>query len=579
MSAGKADCQTHRKLPVGVVFTLVPPPAIEKVVRAALAFRAKATPPVRQKMDAAIRKSVKLDGFRDASHAPANKLVASVCAEIDHDNDRLGAAVLHMWQESQAKLRHLVNDHLSAADIAVESDAYCESLDVAWTPDEWRGLRNELAAKHDIDSADVALMLCLVAGRLPDVLDDVIEPLESLRFRRWLEELERLPNDAPDWHDAHSFADLVAELADEKLEELITGHVGSLEEGINEVKEKYKDELRYLDIDMSSWFEDAAARLATIPDAEDIVGDLKAQLKAYRPIRPQALQREEEKRRLEIREKSERAILELVDAWRQLMSQPQDSLPEVADKRGQYVAEPSPSDQHTVPKQDFDAMKNRLDELEAEHESLKAENARLDTAKAGMQLEKAQLGDQLGELKNELKSSRETEQYWRQAFVEKKRGGTNAKTGERASFAHVGDVIVHAQQAFADELLFALNGKSRKNHPFQKPDEVFDALAWLATEYHRLRPNPGPSPDFDRLLKEACPGWSYKPNQTETTMGMYPDWYKTSAGGKTYDLPNHIGKGNSHDPKNTIRIAFAWDAEANQVVVGFIGLHQRNRHS
>ena len=94
-----------------------------------------------------------------------------------------------------------------------------------------------------------------------------------------------------------------------------------------------------------------------------------------------------------------------------------------------------------------------------------------------------------------------------------------------------------------------------------------------------LRPNPGPSLDFDRMIKEACPGWSYKPNQTETTMGMYREWYQTSRAGKLYDLANHIGKGNGRDPKNTIRIAFAWDEEDNRVVVGYIGRHQRNSQS
>ena len=108
---------------------------------------------------------------------------------------------------------------------------------------------------------------------------------------------------------------------------------------------------------------------------------------------------------------------------------------------------------------------------------------------------------------------------------------------------------------------------------------MFDALAWLATQYHRLRTNPGASPDFDKLVKEACPGWSYRPDQAEVTKDQFAQWYTTTVDGKTYELYSHVGKGNSFDPQNTIRIAFAWDDELRKVIVGYIGLHQRTRRS
>ena len=143
----------------------------------------------------------------------------------------------------------------------------------------------------------------------------------------------------------------------------------------------------------------------------------------------------------------------------------------------------------------------------------------------------------------------------------------------------VRDAIARAEKLFPDRLAIALNSKSEKRNLFQKPQEVFDALAWLATDYHHRRANPGGSPDFDKLLKEACPGWSYKASQTEITREQFEQWYTTTWEGKTYDLSPHLGKGTSHDPQNSIRIAFAWDDERRRVVVGYIGLHQRNRKS
>ena len=574
--AADEPAKTRRgALSVGAAFTFLQPEAAKAVVTRALAFRAEASVPVRQAFDAAIRKSVKLKGFRDASRANAKQLEASVIDEIDDFNDRIAAATLRTWHESQPELRQLVGEYLRAADVTIDPDPKLERLRIGWTANEWRDLRSGLLTAHEhLDEDDAILMLVLASGTVPNPEDQPL-PLESLRFQRWLEELERLPNDAPDWRDAHLFADMVAELAEKKVEELIDGHVSSLAEGIKEVRGKYKEELRYLGVDMDTWFEDAKERLATIPDAEIIVADLKSQLKAYQPIRPQAPLREEEKRRSEAREKCERAVLALVKSWQELMSQPLA----VADEHEQYVTEPNAEVESPVASKELDALQERLEKVEGEYDNLKAENARLNGTNTSMQLEKEELGEQIRDLKKALKGSKETEQHWRRAFVNRKRGSGTANVTERVSFASVGDVIAQAEHAFADELLFALNGKSHKHFSFQKPDEVFDALAWLATEYHRLRPDPGPSPDFDRLLKEACPGWSYKPNQTDTTMGMYPEWYKTSVGSKTYDLPHHIGKGNSFDPKNTIRIAFAWDGDRNQVVVGFIGLHQRNRHS
>ena len=571
-AAGSSRCE---RIPIGMVFKLCETPFVEKVIRTALAFRSEA-PQMRQMLDQAIRKSVKLNGYRDASRANEKQLEASMLDEIERLNPRLAAAVLRTWSESQAELRALVSGYLHDADVAVEASAEHEWMQDTWTSDEWQKLRAGLLAKHEcLDEDEADLMLCLVAKRVPMGSGGRAEQLVSLRFEHWLDELERLPNDALEWGDARLFAHRVAELAQAKDEERINSYTSSLKKCIDDVRKKYKEELQYLGIDMSAWFEQAVPRLATMPEAERIVADLKPQLRAYRPIRPQASLREEEKRRAEVREQCERDILETANAWRQLMSRPL----EVADKHEEYIADPNPLAEDASLRQELDDLQARCDKLETENEALQKANARLDAAKANLQLEEAQLSEQIATLKKDLKSSQETGQYWRKAVVNGRRGSAPASIGERVACANVSEAIAQAQQAFADELLFALNSKSDKNQHFQKPDEVFDALAWLATEYRRLRPNPGPLSDFDHLLKQACPGWSYKPNQTDTTMGMYPDWYKASAQGKTYDLANHIGKGTSHDPKNTIRIAFAWDGDRSQVVVGYIGLHQRNRHS
>ena len=84
---------------------------------------------------------------------------------------------------------------------------------------------------------------------------------------------------------------------------------------------------------------------------------------------------------------------------------------------------------------------------------------------------------------------------------------------------------------------------------------------------------------YDDRIGEACSGWTCTTSQREESIAKYREWYETLADGKTWYLGAHIGKGTSRDPRHTIRIGFARDEEGHRVIMGFIGLHQRNRQS
>lgn len=220
--------------------------------------------------------------------------------------------------------------------------------------------------------------------------------------------------------------------------------------------------------------------------------------------------------------------------------------------------------------------------LEAEVSRLGEDNRRLAQDNEGLRFDKDLLAEENDKLRTDLARSGESEEYWRSAYVAVSAGQSRAAMGLSASGDPdtVNEALDLAQSMFPNELAIALNSKSSKNSPFRKPDETLAALSWLATEYRRRRTTPSESrPDFNKLLKESCPGWFYKPGQTEVTAEQFIEWYTTSVDGKTHRLYHHIGKGNSHDPQNTIRIAFSWDDESQRVIVGFLGLHQRNRRS
>ena len=566
-----------------VLFVLFEDDFVDKVVKRACGFRTKASPDTREAFKTTLRNGVKVKGFRDPSKAPTTKLAPEIAYEIGH-NAKLASSVLQVWSEAQKPMRALVAEHLGADDIPIQNRV--RRLREAWSMEEWRRRRDALCEPHsEFGKDDVGLMLCVASGIIPAPDEDEGEfQFESLRYQRWLDELYKLPIEAPEWFEAKKFSNAVSKLGDLKVDRHIHDGLTQLREEIDGLGAKYKEEMRYLGIDTSSWFEAASNRIPALRDAQLVVLGLRDQLKAYRPVHPLAPSRDEEQRRAVEREEYERLILKCAEEWKALMARHAESpVEEVAEERATYQADGADEESDDAKElaavgEELAALKTRHETLEADYDALGKEHEQAKEAKAGMQLEKTQLNDQVAELKGLLMQSQQTEEHWRQAYVDAA-GRAAVEEDAPVVFSNADEAIVHAERVFADELAFALNGKSAKTQPFQKPEELFKALAWLATEYHRLRPNPGPSPDFDRMIREACPGWTYKPNQTETTMGMYTEWYQTTWRGKRFELTHHVGKGNGRDPKNTIRIAFNWDDEHNRVVVGYIGLHQRNRQS
>ncbi len=150
---------------------------------------------------------------------------------------------------------------------------------------------------------------------------------------------------------------------------------------------------------------------------------------------------------------------------------------------------------------------------------------------------------------------------------------------EAAEVASVEDAVRLAQASFAHRLVIAANSESNvEESQFKWPDKVLSALEWLATTYYDSRSGQLTVTDLDASCREHCDMW-YKATQGETTMTAYPNSYTTVVDGEQIWLEEHIGKGNSFDPRRTIRIAFNWDKTRQQVIVGYIGRHQRTRAS
>lgn len=549
----------NKRLPFGIAFRIMPEDFAVEVVRTALEHRPRATKSARDRLNRRLRR-LKVPGFRDGSRAtPAQMENPALNAILDGD-DRLAGAVLRCWEQANAPLRKAVAAQLDEADIELRAETSPHGFVGDWPDSEWASQRASVLDAHSELSRDaVGLMLMVLTGRCPVPDDEDLPDIVSSRFLCWLDELDALPVTAPEWGDAQEFARAVVMMSDDKGVELLLAVFQRRKAAVQELVDGYADELAYLDVDVSAWSE---------PDGRDplsvalLAEELGEALAAYRPVRQQASSRADETKRAAQRTRLEDTILQIVARWETL---PKDTMPDPDEEP--EVDDADLADENERLKKELAETRTELERLEVAHRKLREEHRRASDDNDGLRQSREQTGSEIALLRAEVARYRDAEAHWRLAYV----AACKARSieGDAApEVTNVRDAVALAERAFPDELLVTLNGKSDLGIPFAKPAEVFDALAWLATCYHRQ----GASP-----IGESCPGWFYKPDQTDSTMGRYREWYETSVGGRTIKISNHIGRGASFDPKSTIRIGFAWDDEHDRAVVGYVGRHQRTR--
>ncbi len=541
-----------------------------RVVKRALKHRSESKA-LRRQRGAALRR-LRVDGYRDASRAPRPKLLQPVLEGIEYHDRDLARAVLNHWVDSHGKLRDQAAEHLARRGMPVPQPPDAR-FDGFWTREQWRSERKALATAVEgtVDPDSAGLMLCLLARRFP-----APPPLVSPLFRDWLDTLEDLPPNASEWEEADSFIKWMEDLRHAKERELLDFCREQVAGLCRSLRERFGEELGYLDIDPDPWPALIEDRPALIDSALPLVIFLEVILEEYGPIRPQAASRAEEIERSVKRAACEDAILEAVEAWRERVAEPDPPEEETSGKEAEAgEARPASGAADHADAETEPASSASVDEDDAARRQIKAlreDRERLEADNRTLREEKAREGDEAGRLREEVARSRRMEEHWRRAYVEERR---QARThdGEPVRpepVASVREAIAQAREMFPDRLLIKLNSRSNEDTPFVHPAEVLDALAWLATAYRN-----GPT---DRI-GETCPGWFYKSNQSAATMGRFPDWYRTRVNGTAWKLAAHLGKGTSHDPHHTIRIAFAWDEPNERVIVGYVGLHQRNRAS
>ena len=588
------------------------------VVERALNWRKNASPEAQKTLRSAINNcNFSVQGFRSTSayNAPPGLLLNQVVERMPNSND-LSGAILRIWVESQDVLHSSVVEYRKKADLPIQEYVSGREFPGSWDFDEWDHETNDFVKGNGQPSEDdAALMLCCVSGNMPlpppDDLDDgTVLPEDSI-FAHWVGYLKQLSPYAVDWQETEDFISEVREISQAKEREIAEALTAALVKRLAYIEENFLDDLKYLEADINAWSELDTSKLADVSATLDIVDQLGDSLLAYCRIRLQAPTRSEEDVRLAKRSELEPQILSLIEQVNRHLSgdwnPDDDTSPPDGEAIGQSNGESPEGDNDAATVSPGHAPEARADgavsanpgdvtqqldstyvALQADHaalqkkqETIEAEKLKYEQHVEELQLDTQSLKKNEDELRRKLYESKENYRALQSAYIAIRRSEAGPIQSPGADGDDIPDIkaaVELAGRSFDDRLLFALNSKSEKNPGFEDTTSVWKAFEWLATEYYDSRCNGFDGIDsFDESCREACGLW-YKPKQSDTAKGKYPDHYTTKVGSTTYTLDEHIGRG-SGDPRSMIRIGFDWDKNMEVVVVGYIGRHPRTDES
>lgn len=618
---------------------LLPEESQTAVVRRVLAQWRHASDDLRKVFKWTVNNGAQIDGFREPLRAPDELVKRNVLQSMRFSPKFVGI-VLQIWMSSHQELQGVVSKYLSDSEMSMNGLDYSESrFSGTWDIESWRQHSQQVVESHSqFSEDDIALMLCCVSGEMPSSeVGPVDEPADTRKdafFPQWLEELQALPADSPQWQQATDFVASVTEIIQDKENE--RSQVLRLNALLAAMKQEFARELAFFQCDTDSWSVERLSRRqpANQPTASDGIAELlrlteslKSLLDDYKAVHDIAPNIQEELVLWPKRSELQRQILECLRHIYQLFSPTNASDDDPANSSNGGAANvseavPATCDQQFEPIQFNSTQKdNPHSSAEVEVGPIQSANITVDEVlvqdalaegdmetgglqrspdarNAGessgpptvhpilsmgdfrsMESENNSLKQEIQTLQGEFKTSQDVARIWRVAYEKaRKKLLRPDESPSELDFLPIGDVrtaVGLAREKFADELLFQPNSKSEiDDNPYEKPGKVWAALQWLATTYYRAKMGEVSVPDFGASILKTC-GWRYIGNQSHNTMKRYKPWYTTHLEGKTYWLKKHVGTGSNKDARYTIRIAFDWDRDRNVVLIGYIGQHQQ----
>ena len=532
-------------------------------------------------------------------------------------SDKLASAVLRCWVESHPSLREKAEEFLGEREIPVcQLDKNWKSFSGTWLLERLHTEREAFCRDNEEFSPDdAALMLCCLSGNFPFQPDPQTEAMEVDQvLSDFLDSLRGIPADSPVWKDViPNFAASVSGLVDEKGAQL--RWASDFDAVLQSLNGDHAELLAFFEHqDTQQWSAARVSRQADTAAALRMAQELGSTLAEYAAVHDVAPGITEERERSRKRAALQTSVLERLSAMAALMTEDPDEASDdesasldangIPTIRG-ISASPNPDSSslpravsHSAPdgglpqagslpagqRADINAAADSAPEnLEtvalAEYQALQSENDNLLEITQALRSEMADLREELEAVKTERHSSEEVAESWRLAYRSLLNGPEQEAEEGQADVESVNAAVELARNRYKQELLFAPNSESNiEDNPFVDPGKVWEALRWLADTYYASKMGRLRVTDFDQSIKEAC-GWWYKGDQGETTVSKFEKSYTTRVDGKRYTLVEHIGKGTTFDARYTIRIAFDWDREKRQVIVGYIGRHQQTSAS
>ena len=541
-----------------------------EVVKRALDWRSSVSPAARAALNNAANAFVEVDGFRNAGLAMTPLLIKPM-AERSAIIDSLAGAVLRVWAESQAALCELVTAHLARESLLADAPDYsANTIRTRQHDRRWDDAIDRLTELRPDESRDDLLLASYyVSGLLPAAGAADAGPPDSDEFAGALGEaldfLRSLPPDSPEWEQTVvGFVDAIGGIKEAKLAEV--QEVADLDAEVAGISRQYASLLEYFEWDLEKRLAARPRPWADIRIASQVVKELAGLLGEYAPVHPMAAIRSEEARRGPRRAELEERIDGVLAQF--------EALP-VRTAPTTRVEEPPDLPAAATRPEQQPVVSPAISPVFSEEElaSLRAENERLSAENLSIESHNESLIAQAGELESDVNENRNLAEMWRRSYQDLLKSQEMVAVDALPEFENVAHVVRWAEERLADRLSFLLNSRSDTQIPFDNPRQVWDALEWLATTYYQAKTGKNGSSDFDLSLRQTC-GWRYTPDQSNTTVGQYRDYYETRVGHRRRALREHIGTGNGYH-RGTIRIAFAWDADEQKVVVGYVGRHQR----
>ncbi|GLQ40605.1 hypothetical protein GCM10007902_04540 [Dyella nitratireducens] len=150
--------------------------------------------------------------------------------------------------------------------------------------------------------------------------------------------------------------------------------------------------------------------------------------------------------------------------------------------------------------------------------------------------------------------------------------GGNSREANPTSFE---DLREWAARQLSGRLVITPKAERAALHsPHEDVSHVYDCLYFLGTTYRDLKRGVGDKALYDQEMAQLGIRISKTGKAVDTA--RFEDEYSVVWEGYRYKLDMHLAGSDSFDPRYTLRIYYAWDAEQQLIVVGHLPTHLTN---